>query len=54
MELSGNFHSLGSVVAQMLTFMDYDDVSCNKNFAEHAVKPFARFRRFADGRFTEA
>jgi uncharacterized protein YprB with RNaseH-like and TPR domain len=39
---------------RMLTFMEYDGVSWNNNLAENAVKPFARFRRFADGRFTES
>ncbi|MCH7725365.1 MAG: TM0106 family RecB-like putative nuclease [Planctomycetes bacterium] len=38
---------------RMLTFMDFDGVCWNNNFAENAVKRFARFRRFADGRFTE-
>ena len=38
---------------RLLTFMDFDGVSWNNNAAEHAIKTFARFRRFADGRFTE-
>ena len=38
---------------RLFTFLDYDDVPWNNNNAEHAVKAFARYRRFADGRFTE-
>jgi hypothetical protein len=34
-------------------FLDYDGVPWNNNNAEHAIKGFARVRRFADGRFTE-
>jgi hypothetical protein len=36
----------------LFTFLDYDDVSWNNNNAERAMKTFARYRRFADGRFT--
>jgi len=39
--------------AKMFTFLDHDGVPWNNNNAEHAIKAFARFRRFADGRFTE-
>lgn len=38
---------------RLMTFTEYDGVSWNNNPAEHAIKAFARFRRFADGRFTE-
>jgi len=38
---------------KLFTFLDYDGVPWNNNNAEHAVKAFARYRRFADGRFTE-
>jgi len=38
---------------QMLfTFLEYDGVSWNNNNAERAIKTFARYRRFADGRLT--
>lgn len=39
---------------RFFTFLDYDDVPWNNQYAEHAIKCFARYRRFADGRFTEA
>ncbi len=38
---------------RLFTFLDYDGVPWNNNNAEHAVKAFARYRRFADGRFTK-
>ena len=38
---------------KMFTFLDYDGVPWNNNNAEHALKRFAKFRTFADGRFTE-
>src|SRR3954447_204413 len=37
----------------LFTFLDHDAVPWNNNNAEHAMKSFARYRRFADGRFTE-
>jgi hypothetical protein len=37
----------------LFTFLDHDGVPWNNNNAEHAIKVFARHRRFADGRFTE-
>ena len=37
---------------RLFTFLDYDGVPWNNNNAEHAIKSFARYRRFADGRFT--
>jgi hypothetical protein len=39
--------------AQMFTFLDYDGIPWNNNNAEHAVKHFAKYRRLANGRFTE-
>ena len=38
---------------KLFTFLDYDGVPWNNNCAEHAVKAFARYRRYTDGRFTE-
>jgi hypothetical protein len=38
---------------RLFTFLDYDDVPWNNNNAEHAIKAFARYRRFADGRLTK-
>jgi DNA-directed RNA polymerase subunit RPC12/RpoP len=37
---------------RLFTFLDYDNVPWNNNNAEHAIKTFARYRTFADGRFT--
>lgn len=37
----------------MFTFLDHDGVPWNNNNAEHAIKAFARYRRYSDGRFTE-
>ena len=39
--------------ARLFTFLDYDNVPWNNNSAEHAIKAFARYRRFADGRLTK-
>jgi predicted RecB family nuclease len=38
--------------SRLFTFLDHDGVPWNNNNAEHAIKAFARYRRFADGRFT--
>jgi predicted RecB family nuclease len=38
---------------RLFTFLDYDGVPWNNNNAEHAIKKFVRYRRNADGRFTE-
>lgn len=34
---------------QLFTFLDYDDIPWNNNYAEHAVKTFARLRRVIGG-----
>jgi hypothetical protein len=39
---------------KLFTFLDYDGVPWNNNNVEHAIKCFAKYREFADGRFTEA
>jgi predicted RecB family nuclease len=44
---------MGKYGSRLFTFLDYDGVPWNNNNAEHAIKGFARARRFADGRFTE-
>ena len=44
---------MGKFGSRLFTFLDYDGVPWNNNNAEHAIKGFARVRRFADGRFTE-
>jgi hypothetical protein len=44
---------MGKYGSKLFTFLDYDVVPWNNNNAEHAIKGFARVRRFADGRFTE-
>jgi hypothetical protein len=46
----GRFHKGGK---KMFTFLDHDGVPWNNNNAEHAIKRFAKYRRDADGRFTE-
>jgi hypothetical protein len=38
---------------RLFTFLDYDGVPWNNNNAEHAIKRFVKYRRDADGRFTE-
>jgi predicted RecB family nuclease len=38
---------------KMFTFLDYNGVPWNNNNAEHAIKRFAKYRRMADGLFTE-
>jgi hypothetical protein len=38
---------------KMFTFLKHDGVPWNNNNAEHAIKRFAKYRRDADGRFTE-
>ena len=37
---------------QLFTFLDHDGVSWNNTNAEHFIKPFARYRRTANGVFT--
>jgi hypothetical protein len=38
---------------RLFTFLDHDNVPWNNNNAEHAIHTFARYRRFADAKFTE-
>jgi hypothetical protein len=38
---------------RLFTFLDYDGVPWNNNNAEHAIKKFAKYRKAADGRFSE-
>ncbi len=38
---------------KMFTFLEHDGVPWNNTNAEHAIKAFAKYRRDADGRFTE-
>ena len=44
---------IGKYGSRLFTFLNYNGVPWNNNNAEHAIKGFARVRRFADGRFTE-
>ena len=39
---------------KMFTFLDHEGVPWNNNNAEHAIKRFAKHRRDANGKFTEA
>jgi Transposase IS66 family len=38
---------------KLFTFLDYDDVPWNNNNAEYAIKEFADYRQFIDGRYNE-
>jgi hypothetical protein len=38
---------------KLFTFLDHDGVPWNNNNAEHAIKRFVKYRRDADGRFSE-
>ena len=38
---------------RLFTFLDYDGIPWNNNNAESAIKAFAKYRRVADGTFTE-
>jgi len=40
--------------SKMFTFLEHDGVPWNNNNAEHAIKRFAKYRRDANGKFTEA
>jgi hypothetical protein len=39
---------------KLFVFLDHDGVPWNNNNAEHAIKPFAKYRRLVHGRITEA
>ena len=39
--------------SRRLTFLNFDGVPWNNNNAEHAIKRFAKYRRNADGCYTE-
>jgi len=39
--------------SKLFTFLDFDGVPWNNNNAEHAIKPFAKYRRLTNGRVTE-
>ena len=39
--------------SKLFCFLNYDGVPWNNNNAEHAVKPFAKYRRIANGQITE-
>jgi len=38
---------------KLFTFLDYDGIPWNNNNGEHPIKPFAVYRRIANGLFTE-
>jgi hypothetical protein len=38
---------------KLFTFLGHDNVPWNNNNAEHAIKRFAKYRSFADGRYSE-
>ena len=39
--------------SKLFLFLDCDGVSWNNNYAEHAIKPFARYRRVITGQINE-
>lgn len=39
--------------SKLFLFLDYDGVPWNNNNGEHAIKPFAKYRRLVNGRITE-
>lgn len=48
-----NKERLEKTGTRMFTFLDYDGVPWNNNYAEHAIKRFAKYRRLFDGLYTE-
>ena len=44
---------LKKVGSKLFTFLDYDGVPWNNNWAEYAVKSFMKFKRTSDGLFSE-
>jgi hypothetical protein len=44
---------VGKYRDKLFTFLEHDGVAWNNNNAEHAMKCFARYRRFSDGRMTK-
>jgi len=44
---------VGKYGKRLFTFLDYDGVPWNNNNAEHAIKRFAKYRKFSNGRYTE-
>jgi uncharacterized protein YprB with RNaseH-like and TPR domain len=41
-------------IDKLFTFLDYDGVPWNNNYAEHAIKVFANYRKLVNGQVTEA
>ena len=39
--------------SKLFLFLDYDGVPWNNNYGEHAIKPFARYRRVITGQINE-
>jgi len=39
--------------SKLFLFLDYDGVPWNNNYGEHAIKPFARYRRVVTGQINE-
>jgi hypothetical protein len=44
---------LGRNEVRLFEFLDHDGVPWNNNNAEHAIKPFAKYRQIADGKMNE-
>jgi hypothetical protein len=39
--------------SKLFLFLDYDGIAWNNNYGEHAIKPFARYRRVITGQINE-
>ena len=43
----------GKYSQKLFTFLEYDGIPWNNNNAEHAIKRFVKYRRDANGKFTQ-
>jgi hypothetical protein len=43
----------GKYSQRLFTFLEYDGIPWNNNNAEHAIKRFVKYRRDANGKFTQ-
>jgi len=54
-ELAGKFQKrFKKNVDKLFTFLDYDGVPWNNNYAEHAIKVFAHYRKLVNGTVSDA
>jgi predicted RecB family nuclease len=53
-EIAGKYiKRISKYRSKLFTFLDFDGIPWNNNNAEHAIKPFAKYRRLTNGRVTE-